>query len=316
MKDVAILLATYNGAKYLRAQLDSLFGQTNQDFRIVAHDDGSSDETINILNEYMDKYPDRLEIIYGHSTGSPKANFMYLLSEVEADYYFFCDQDDVWYPDKVKKSIEKLLETEIDSGEMERKPAIVFTDMTVVDENLNVIDNSFIRYLGRSPKNTAYTQVIIDNPAAGTTMCFNRALRNMAVSCDSVQWENVPMHDAWLLEIASIFGTVYAIDEPLVYYRQTGHNTMGAVTESTSEKVARNAGDIANGFLCKKKAFINEARIFAREILRLKDIPEDKLKVLNGFVHIGSKPKLYRISYYRRHNFTRAKHNLWMRLWV
>ncbi|KHM52649.1 hypothetical protein NZ47_03490, partial [Anaerovibrio lipolyticus] len=83
MKDVAILLATYNGAKYLRAQLDSLFGQTNQDFRIVAHDDGSSDETINILNEYMDKYPDRLEIIYGHPTGSPKANFMYLLSEVE-----------------------------------------------------------------------------------------------------------------------------------------------------------------------------------------------------------------------------------------
>ena len=316
MKDVAVLLATYNGAKYIREQLDSLFEQSCQDFRLIIHDDGSTDETVSILEEYLNKYKDRIEIIYGHPTGSPKANFMYLLSQVEADYYFFCDQDDVWYPDKIKKSLDILIDTEMSAKHMSKEPVAVFSDMTVVDNELNIIDNSFIRYLGRSPKNIQYTQILIDNPAAGTTMCFNRTLRDIAISCDSVRWENVPMHDAWVLELGAIFGTVKAIDEPMVYYRQTGDNIMGAVTESTSEKVSRNAKDVSNGLLEKKKAFINEARIFAREILRLKDIPEDKLKVLNGFVHIGSKPKLYRINYYRKHNFTRAKHNLWMQLWV
>ena len=124
------------------------------------------------------------------------------------------------------------------------------------------------------------------------------------------------MHDAWLLEIAAIFGFVKAIDTPLVYYRQTGYNTMGATTESVTDKIARNTSDIGGGFLGKKKAFINEARRFAREILRLKDIPEDKLKVLNDFVHIGSKSKILRMKFYREKNFTRAHNNLWMRLWV
>ena len=316
MKNVVILLATYNGQQYIRQQLDSLFAQTYQDFRIVIHDDGSTDETVNIINEYRDKYSDRIEIIYGHSCGGAKTNFMYLLSEVEADYYLLCDQDDVWLPEKVEKSIKVLHDIENEGGRHLLHPAIVFTDMYVVDENLNIIDESFIGYLGRSSKNTSYTQVLIDNPAAGTTMCFNRALRDIAISSKNVEWDNVPMHDAWLLEIATIYGNVRCIEKPLVYYRQTGHNTMGAKTESTSDKLLRNAREMRRGFFARKKAFIDEARMFAREILRLKDIPEDKLKVLNEFVHIGTKPKLIRMKFYRENNFTRARHNFWMRLWV
>lgn len=316
MKDIAVLLATYNGQQYIRQQLDSLFAQTNQDFRLVIHDDGSTDETISILEEYKAKYSDRIEIIYGHPTGGPRANFMYLLSEVEADYYLLCDQDDVWVREKIEESMITLLDLEVTSGGLSSKPAIVFTDMFVVDNDLSIIDNSFIRYLGRDCKNTAYTQILIDNPAAGTTMCFNRALRDLAISCDSVQWENVPMHDSWLLEIAAVFGSIKAIDKPMVYYRQTGQNTMGATTETTLDKLSRNASDVSNGFIGKKKAFINEARMFAREILRLKNIPEDKLRVLNDFVHIGSKSKLARINFYKKNNFTRAHHNVWMRLWV
>lgn len=316
MKNIAILLATYNGGQYLRQQLDSLFAQTNHDFRIVIHDDGSTDDTIDIINEYRDRFPDRVELLYGNPKGSPMANFMYMLSEVEADYYFLCDQDDVWLPDKVQESLNALQVLLSEAKSAQPLPAIVFTDMYVVDKDLKIIDNSFIRYLGRDRNNIAYTQILIDNPAAGTTMCFNRSLRDIAISCDSVQWENVPMHDAWILEIAAIFGRVASIDKPLVYYRQTGSNTMGAVTESTRQKVARNTSDMGGGFFAKKKAFIAEARGFAREILRLRDIPEDKLKVLNDFVHIGSKPKLARINFYKKNNFTRAHNNIWMRLWV
>lgn len=316
MKNIAILLATYNGGQYLKEQLDSLFAQSNQNFRLVIHDDGSTDDTKHIIGEYRDKYPDRIELLYGKPNGSPMINFMYMLSEVEADYYFLCDQDDVWLPEKVDASLNKLQGLIHCSDVNVQQPAIVFTDMYVVDKELNIIDNSFIRYLGRDINNISYTQILIDNPGAGTTMCFNRALRDIAISCDSVQWENVPMHDAWLLELAAIFGKVGAIDKPLVYYRQTGYNSMGAVTESTAQKLARNASDVSNGFFAKKKTFINQARSFAREVLRIRDIPEEKLKVLNDFVHIGSKPKLFRIKFYKDNNFTRAHHNIWMRLWV
>ncbi|MCR4568543.1 MAG: glycosyltransferase family 2 protein [Pseudobutyrivibrio sp.] len=312
MKSIVVLLATYNGGKYLRRQLDSLFKQTNQDFRLVVHDDGSTDDTIAILEEYHDKYPDRVEIIFGNPCGGPKANFMYLLSEIEADYYFLCDQDDVWLDNKIQKSVDALRELE----ENENNPTAVFTDMYVVDSELNTLSKSFIRYIGRDPKNIAYTQILIDNPAAGTTMCFNRALRDLAISCDSIQWENVPMHDSWLLELAAIFGKVGCIDEPLVYYRQTGANTMGANNETVAEKVSRNIRETSEGFFAKKKSFINEARLFAREVVRLKDIPEDKLVTLTNFIHIGTKPKLSRMRFYRENNFTRAHHNLWMRLWV
>ncbi len=314
MKDVVVLLATYNGQQYIRQQLDSLFAQTNQNFRLVIHDDGSTDNTVGIINEYKEKYSERIEIIYGHLAGGAKANFMYLLSEIEADYYFLCDQDDVWAQDKIQVSLDALRKLEIDAGS--NVPAMIFTDMYVVDKDLKEISDSFIRYLGRDCNNTAYTQVLIDNPAAGTTMCFNRLLRDIAISCDSVQWENVPMHDSWLLEIAAVFGAVKAIDKPMVYYRQTGNNVMGASTETTLEKMVRNTTEVSRGLFAKKKAFINEARLFAREVLRLRDIPEDKLRVLNDFVHIGNKPKLSRIRFYVKNNFTRANHNWWMRLWV
>ena len=312
MENVVILLATFNGDKYLKQQLDSLFNQTNQNFRLVVHDDGSTDNTIEILQEYHDKYPERVEIIYGNPCGGPKANFIYLLSEIEADYYFLCDQDDVWLEDKVQKSLDALRELK----EGGKEPTAIFTDMYVVDAEMNTLSDSFIRYIGRDPQNIAYTQILIDNPAAGTTMCFDRELRDLALSCDSIQWENVPMHDSWLLELAAVFGKVGCIDEPLVYYRQTGANTMGAQTETIAEKVNRNLHDTTEGFFAKKKAFINEARLFAREVVRLKDIPEDKLVTLTNFIHIGSKPKLSRMKFYRENNFTRAHHNLWMRLWV
>lgn len=313
MKKVVVLLATYNGQQYLREQLDSIFNQTFQDFRLVIHDDDSSDESPEIIQEYYEKYPDRVEIIYGQRCGSAKANFLYLMDMVEADYYFLCDQDDVWLPEKMEKMMGTMAET-VDGNEA--KPVAVFSDMFVVDANLSIMDSSFIRYIGRSPKNIAYTQILIDNPAAGTAMCINKSLRDIAISKKSINWEYVPMHDAWLLELAAIFGTVSYVDEPLVYYRQTGHNTMGASTESTLDKIGRNIDDANKGFLGKKKAFINEARAFAREVLKLENIPEDKLKVLSDFVNIGTKTKLSRIRFYRENNFTRAHHNIWMRLWV
>lgn len=320
MKDIVILLATYNGERFLRQQFDSLFGQSNQDFRLAVHDDGSTDGTVEIINEYRDKYPDRIEIFYGNSCGGPKENFLWMLGRVEADYYLFCDQDDVWFPEKLQRSIEALAEAEglIHHEGDEIQPVCVFTDMKVVDEELNVLSDSFIRYIGRLPSNTAYTQILIDNPAAGCTMCFNRQLRDLVVQlAPQLDMKKIPMHDVLVLEIAAIMGQVVAIDEPMAYYRQTGFNTMGATTESESQKASRNLEDLKQGSIfAKKKAFVNEAREFAGELLKADWLPKDKKNILLRFSKIGEKGKFKRMSFYSKNNFTRAHHNLWFRLWV
>jgi rhamnosyltransferase len=141
-------------------------------------------------------------------------------------------------------------------------------------------------------------------------------LRDKAVSSEDINWDKVLMHDAWVMEIGAVFGKVRCIDEPLVYYRQTGFNEMGAVTESEADKISRNIDTASKGFFEAKKAFINEARDFAREINKLSDIPMEKRKILKEFVNIGSKPKLFRMRFYKVNNFTRAHHSFWMRLWV
>lgn len=317
MKNTVILLATYNGEKYLRQQLNSLFEQTNTDFRLVIHDDGSTDGTVDIIKEYRDRYPDQIEILYGESCGGPKQNFLWMLGKVDADYYFLCDQDDVWFPKKVDKSLQAMSVAEYECSS-EIVPICIFTDMRVVDEELNKLSDSFIRYIGREPVNTAYTQIIIDNPAAGCTMCFNRALRDLVVDLTpKLDLDNVPMHDVLILEIAAIMGKVAAIDEPLASYRQTGHNTMGAETESDSDKATRNLEDIRGGsFFEKKKAFVQESRSFAKELIKADWLPKDKKNILIRFANIGQKGKIRRMVFYAKNNFSRAHHNFWFRLWV
>lgn len=311
MKDIVVLLATYNGGDYLKQQLDSLLNQTFSDFKIVVHDDGSKDSTLEIIDDYIKKYPEKIRLLHGDSLGSAKANFLWMLSQVEADIYLFCDQDDVWHSTKIAKSLEAL-------APVEERPACVFTDMWVTDESLRVISNSFIRYIGRNPANIAYSQILIDNPGAGCTMCFNRLLRDYVIELlPGLNLDNIPMHDALVLSVAALIGKVIPVDEPLVYYRQTGHNTMGATTESEADKRNRNIADFKNGSIfAKKKAFIEEARAFAAELSKGDFIPVDKKNILIRFADIGCKSKFKRMSFYKKNNFTRAHHNFWFRLWV
>ena len=104
---VAILLATYNGEKYLRAQLDSLYAQSYRDWKLYVNDDGSTDGTLTILQEYAQRYGNIDLQVNEHSLRSLR-NFMDLLRRAEADYYIFSDQDDVWMPEKVEKSPESI----------------------------------------------------------------------------------------------------------------------------------------------------------------------------------------------------------------
>ena len=312
MNEIVVLLATYNGQEFLKEQLDSLLAQSFQNFKIVIHDDGSCDDTPSIIADYKKEHPDRILVLQGKATGCAKNNFLWMLKEVEADYYFLCDQDDVWHKDKIKKSLEAIESMDADG------PACVFTDMFVTDDSLQVLSDSFVAYIGRSMANTAFGQILIDNPAAGCTMCLNKSLRDLTLqTMECIDISNIPMHDAFILEIASLAGQIFPIREPLVFYRQTGHNAMGATTETDADKTNRNISDIKSGTIFqKKKAFVKEARVFAGEMAKAPWLSVDKKDILIRFSKIESKSKFKRISFYRKHNFTRAGHNLWFMLWV
>lgn len=314
MGELVILLATYNGAQYMTQMLTSIETQIYQDFVCYIHDDGSIDDTLDLLSSWVSKYPDKYRIMEGPSQGSPQSNFLWMLSQVEADYYMFADQDDVWLPEKIEKSYSKMqeVETRVDG------PVCVFTDMYVVDENLKVLDESFIRYIGRDSGRIALSQLLLENPAAGCTQMFNRALRDAALQLQDVN--AIEMHDIWVLSLAAAFGQnhIGVLDEPLVYYRQHGENEMGAVAaESKLQKVMRNVRLFFTGqFAKQKRAYIQQARDLAGQLALVDGVPEEVRTFLDEFAAIGKKSKWKRIQFYRKHDITKNHGTLWMYLWV
>jgi glycosyltransferase involved in cell wall biosynthesis len=101
MSTCDVILAVWNGQNYLPAMLDSLLSQTTSDFNVLVRDDGSTDGSLEILQNYKSKFDGRLSVIAGEPTRSATANFAILMRETKADYVLFADQDDVWKPEKV-----------------------------------------------------------------------------------------------------------------------------------------------------------------------------------------------------------------------
>ena len=314
MKKIAILLATYNGEAYLQEMLDSLVEQKDISFCCYIHDDGSCDATLDIIQNYIFQYPKQFVLLEDDRVyGNPKENFFHLLNSVEADYYFFADQDDVWLPNKMQKTFSEM--QALEKRSYDKAPLACFCDMFVTDENLQILHPSFIQSIGRDISHVKYTQILIDNPAAGCTMCINRVCRDIAISIDQIS--NVEMHDVWCLLVAAVFGRVSFVDEPLSYYRQHGHNEMGAHEEGLGEKIKRNTSDAASGeFSNEKEAFRQQKFLLAGEILKLSNIPEKEKQVLEIFIHPEKQSRINRICFLKKNEFNRRYHSIWLWFWL
>lgn len=221
---VDILLATCNGEKFLPAQLESLAAQTDQDFRIIARDDSSSDRSVELLTEFSNKYPDKLHIIIDqHSCGSASANFSLLINASTAPYIMFCDQDDQWLPDKIEKT--RLVMHDLETKNNTETPLLVHTDLAVVDEDLKLLDKSFWHFQKLNPNMACQlNRILVQNVVTGCTMMINRPLLNLG---QPIATEAV-MHDWWFALIACAFGAVDEIPTATMQYRQHGGNDTGA----------------------------------------------------------------------------------------
>ena len=162
-KTIDILLATYNGETFLEEQIDSLLAQSHHGWRLLVRDDGSSDGTREILENYRSRHPDLIIIIPsdGQNLGVC-GNFSHLLEQTDAPYVMFCDQDDVWHHDKIETTLTKMRELERQHGES--APLLIHTDLMVVDAQLTVIGESLWRYQNTEPKRlTKLNRVLMQN---------------------------------------------------------------------------------------------------------------------------------------------------------
>lgn len=222
---VDIALATYNGEVNLVQQLDSIVNQEYSDWRLLVRDDVSSDQTPLILDAYAKKFPEKFKTIAnsGQNLGSCQ-NFSEILRHSDAKYVMFSDQDDVWLPDKITKTLAKMKEMECTYGS--DVPLLVHTDFKIVDSNLNLLAASGWDYQKIDPiKGASFNRLLVQNVPTGCTTMINKSLCELVLPIPP----EARMHDCWVGLVAGMFGHLGFIKEPTLMYRQHGSNVTGAV---------------------------------------------------------------------------------------
>jgi glycosyltransferase involved in cell wall biosynthesis len=233
-RPVLVLLPVYNGARFLQAQLDSILQQSHPALLVVCRDDGSSDGSIAVLDAAARRWPDRI-ILLQDDRGNlgARGNFALLLqhalnlalpaplAEMGAPCVALCDQDDVWHPDKLATCVAELNRLE---QEQPGRPALVHSDLRVVEEDGALIAPSMARYQGLQTGRPSFAAQLLSNTLTGCT-----ALMNMPLVRESMPIpEDAIMHDWWLSLVASAWGKRSYLDQALIDYRQHHNNTIGA----------------------------------------------------------------------------------------
>ena len=301
---IAILLATYNGETYLSEQLESILQQSSQKWKVFIHDDGSNDRSMQIIAKYIEHYPELFCYIEGNRQGNARDNFFYLLSQVEAPYYMFCDQDDVWRPDKVEITHSKMLEIENNSI----IPCLAFTELEVIDKDGAVICESMSQYQGLDCTNTSINRLLMQNVVSGCTMEINYALRTLGLEYQNSQ--NIIMHDWWLALIAAAFGRIEFIEAVTIGYRQHDANSVGALDIHSKKYLMKR---IWQGKNIKKSLYLT--RIQAGEFAKCIDGKNNT--IASKYANIGERGKLRRCFFYLKNDMkkTNLSRNIGLILW-
>lgn len=216
---ILVMLSTYNGEKFLRKQLDSIINQENVSVYLLIRDDGSTDGTLQILDEYKSLYPHIITIYKGVNIGCARS-FRYLMEQANAfalflpDFYAFCDQDDIWMNDKLERAANAL--SIYDST----LPNLFFSHFKEIDEWGNEL------YTEDKAFNFSFGEALIMNPSVGCTQVFNKVCLENSLRCNPPQ---AILHDWWIYSLClALSGNVIYDCDALVLYRQHSSNVLGA----------------------------------------------------------------------------------------
>ena len=295
---IDILLATFNGAAYLQPQMESLLRQTYPAFRILVSDDGSSDETMSLIQAYVNRCPGRIIYVPNPCPGQGAIrNFEHLmetsLAHGQAKWMAFADQDDIWLPDKLTHSAVAMLSLE---GEVEANtPCLVHTDLYVMNASAEPMHPSFVRSEGLKPESATATTLLSVNVVTGCTMLVNRAL---LVNALPIPAEAI-MHDWWCALISGSGRRVF-LPLPTVGYRQHSSNQIGARNRSFWSRLKRVSANFPAvlsrvrqlGVLTWGQAQALDHRLCERELAHSHVVE---------YLSWRQKPKWIRIANYRRY---------------
>ena len=217
---VQILLATYNGEKFLREQLDSIINQEYKSWEILIHDDGSNDNTILILSEYQNNFPNKIKLLIDKKIFfSASKNFFHLIENRsrEANLYCLCDQDDIWHKSKLKFIVERY------NSKEDKEPLLIHSDLSLIDDKGKLLENSHNKLINHQKNLITKNTVLYYNPVPGCALSINSTL------ADKISYSKfMVMHDWWILLSAIYINTnVVYINYPLVKYRQHSGNVLG-----------------------------------------------------------------------------------------
>jgi rhamnosyltransferase len=223
---VAILMATYNGSKYIEEQLDSIFKQTYTDWHLYISDDMSSDDTVDIIRRYMETEPRIVEIITKPDEHGAFKNFYYLIRhikcdlDVDYDYYFYCDQDDIWLPSKIEETVIFANSLELDNC-----PMMIYSNIEYIDGYGNSV-NCLASDLVNIRKGETYNVFFSHKYILGNTIAINKKLWSiMNIPLEwTYEYEKGLPHDATTAKYALIYGKVKYFNNILVKYRRHDNN--------------------------------------------------------------------------------------------
>ena len=275
---IHILLSTFNGEKFLAELLESLKMQTFQDFMIIVRDDGSSDGTLAILETFEKEKAVNMKIIAGKQNIGTVASYNILLKESTADYVMFCDQDDVWMPQKIEQTLSAMQNAEVTSKADE--PIMVFSDLKVVDKNLKLLSESFFKYMQLNPERLALPQLLVQNIPCACTMLLNRSLLNLVKKIP----EEAVMHDHWFSLVTAAFGKFVFLDNAAILYRQHDNNIFGAASYGWSYLYKKYRSGIDN---LRTRFYLNAVQARAFRMHYEKNLPSETLKLLEEFADIS-----------------------------
>ena len=217
MENIVVLMSLYNGSSYLKEQIDSIINQKDVNVKLIIRNDGSSDNSVEIINEYM-KTNNNIVLINDNNIGLARS-FMNLVyyAKLDYDYYCFANQDDVWMDNKLISGINLI--------KNKNNPTLYASNQTLVDENLKLID---IRY--KKDPDVSYKQIISNNLIAGCTFVWNKQLQSLLIDENRKPSDELlkkRIHDVWVASVASTCGEIVYDKNSYINYRQHSNNVVG-----------------------------------------------------------------------------------------
>jgi glycosyltransferase involved in cell wall biosynthesis len=296
---VAILLCTFQAQRFLAEQLQSIHAQSRSSWKVWVSDDGSTDQTLEILQEHHSRWgAERLHIKSGPCKGST-ANFLSLacMPEIDAEHFAFCDQDDLWHPNKLERALQWLQAVPADI------PAIYCSRTVLVDEHNQTIGHSHL--FERPP---GFRNALVQSIAGGNTMVFNRAARALLRTAGPAV--EAITHDWWAyMMVTGCGGRVHYDPEPTVRYRQHGQNQFGSNVSMTEQ--LKRVRQLMQG---RYRSWIGAN---LKALMRVRDrFTLENQQVLDGVMHARSRwigarlLGLYRCGLYRQSRL--GQYGLWV----